>query len=237
MTDKEKLQQLFNAALLDDSSLTKAPTRAFPESKVSQGYVPPAATSTKTVVAEENAEAHVAASSPAADGQVEALPNAGLDEATSNELGRLLDEQHARVSLRRRREWVTAVLVLVGLVGGGIGWFASSPARVSALGTALAEIRSVGDVKGMMGKYQGALDKIGTRGAEIEETSKAMGVDTAAVGNEDPYLEAETEAFTGEKGSGVGARNRQMQEKFGKIAKSPLVAGEKAGAESTSVHP
>ena len=153
------------------------------------------------------------------------MPNAGLDEETSTELGKMLDEQLERVSRRRRRELVVTLLVVVGTVGGGFGWFVSSPARVSAFKAAMSDIRSAGDIKGMMDKYQVALDKVGSRGGDLDEASMAMGVDPSKVVDEDPYLEAETEAFTGEEGTGVGTRNRKFQEKFGKMVKSPLMGG------------
>jgi hypothetical protein len=164
---------------------------------------------------------------------IESMPNAGLDEASSTELAALLDAQLKRVAARRRRERVVTLLVFLGLTGGGFGWFVHSPDRVAAFKSALAEIRSAGDIKGMMAKYQVALDKIGSRSDQIDESTLALGIDPASVSpEEDPYMEAETEQFTGEKGAGVAERNKKFQEKFGKLVKSPLMAD---GAEAAGV--
>jgi hypothetical protein len=229
MTDKEKLQQLFNAALQGGSDFDKPPTRAFPQSRVACVTAAPVAAPAPEEVAV--AEVTVPAPAPRGGELVEPMPNAGLDDETSTELGKLLDEQHARVTRRRRREMMVTLLVLFGLTGGGFGWFVSSPARVTAFKSAMTEIRSVGDIKGMLAKYQVALDKIGTRGADIDDASMALGVDPSTVVDDDPYMEAETEAFTGEVGTGVGARNKKFQEKFGKLVKSPLMAGKNSVPE------
>ncbi|MES2476814.1 MAG: hypothetical protein V4640_13605 [Verrucomicrobiota bacterium] len=225
MTDKEKLQQLFSAALQDGSRLDKPLTRAFPESKVACAAVPKKPEAAPVAVVVETAA--IPAVAPERQ-LVEPLPNAGLDEATSAELGKLLDAQLARVSSRRKKEMLVTMAVVIGLVGGGIGWFVHSPARVVAFTSAMSEMRSLTDIKGTLAKYQVALDKVGTRGKEIENSSAALGVDPATVQDEDPYLEAETEQFTGEEGTGVGARNQKLQEKMGDLVKSPLVSGQSA---------
>ncbi len=224
MTDKEKLQQLFNAALQDGSNLNKPPTRAFPESKVARATAPQVAAPlvAATPVAVSVAVVPEPAPASAAVEQVKPMPNTGLDKETSTELGKLLDAQLGRVSRRRRRELVVTVLVVVGLAGGSFGWFVSSPSRVSAFHLALSEIRSVGDIKGMRAKYQVALDKVATRSGEIDDASNAMGVDPTTVQDDDPYLEAETEAFTGEKGAGTGSRNKILENQFGDVVKVPV---------------
>jgi hypothetical protein len=194
--------------------------------------VPQPTASVSIAVAEVPAPTPVPSAAPPVADPVEPMPNAGLDEETSAELGQLLDAQLERVSRRRRRELVVTLLLVVGLVGAGIGWFARSPPRVSAFRSALSEIRRVGDIKGMMAKYQVALDKIGTRGKDLDDASLAMGVDPATVKDDDRGLDAETEAFTGEQRTRVSARNTKLQEKFGKVVKSPVMVGKGAAQES-----
>jgi len=236
MTDKERLQQLFQAALQDDFTCERPPTRAFPKSAAA--VLPVAEMKAAPVAAAEPLQpslAEMPVTKPVVP-LVESVPNAGLDEATSAELGVLLDAQLKRVAGKRRRDTVVTLLVLLGLTGGGFGWFVHSPNRVEAFHTAIAEIRSIGDIKGLLAKYQVAFDKIGARSDQINESALALGVDPASVSaDEDPYMEAETEQFTGEKGAGTADRNQKLQEKFGNFAKAPVSAsGGKATATKGS---
>lgn len=225
MTDKEKLQKLFQAALEDNSSGPNTLARAFPNSPVATAQ---AATPEPVVAPEpvQNLVVQVPAP-PTVAPFVEPMPNAGLDEASSAELGALLDEQIKRKKRQRKRELVVTLLVCFGLTGGGFGWFVQSPARVQALQSAIQEIRSLGDIQGIIAKYQKALDKIAVRSKEVDQASLAMGVDPTTVVDDDPNFEAETAAFTGEKGNSVGERNRRIQEKFSKVVKAPLPTDKK----------
>lgn len=160
------------------------------------------------------------------------MPNAGLDAASSAELGALLDAQLKRKSRQRKRELIMTLLVVGGLTGGGFGWFVQSPTRVQAFRDAMSEIRSVGDIKGLVAKYQVALDKIASRSAQIDEATVAMGGDPTKGGDEDPYLEAETEQLTGEKGASSGERHKKLQEQLGKEVKTPQPTADKSVAKA-----
>lgn len=221
MTDKEKLQQLFQAAL-QDSDFSAIPARAFPSSLTAPPTPAPqeAATLAEPSVFQPMIAGEVLPQT--ASDFVKPMPNAGLDEATSNELGALLDEQYARKKKRRRRELIMTAVVCFGLTGGGYGWFIQSPSRVTALQEAIKEIKSVGDIKGLVAKYQKALDRIGDRSKQIDEATVAMGGDPSQKNLDDIYMEAETAAFTGEKGQSIGARNKMIQDKFGKVLKNQL---------------
>ena len=61
-----------------------------------------------------------------------------------------MDAQIKRKARRRRRELVMTLVVCLGLTGGGYGWFIQSPSRVQAFSDAMKDIRSVGDVKGLV---------------------------------------------------------------------------------------
>lgn len=225
MTDKEKLEQLFQAALKSNDNPGKSLKRAFPQVAAvpKMPVTPPGTEGPQT---EYSASIPPATATAGRELLVEPMPNAGLDEASSAELGALLESQLKRVAAKRRRELMVTLAVVAGLAGGGFGWFIHSPSRVTAFKSAITEIRSIGDIKGMMAKYQVALDKVAERGKQIDQSSHSIGSDPASVKqDEDLYMEKETQAFTGENGSGTGARNKQLQEKFGKFAKAPADSG------------
>ncbi|GAA5126882.1 hypothetical protein JIN84_09505 [Luteolibacter yonseiensis] len=209
MTDKEKLNKLFQAALQDSSEPGKPPTRVFPTSPAAAAPVPP----------QEPAPAPIpvaaAPPEPAPD-LVRPMENAGLDEAASKELGLLLDEQMERKKRGRRRELLVTLGVCLALAGGGYGWFVQSPQRVQAFQEAMRDLRASGDVSSMVAKYRQALDRVAVRSQQIDQATAAMGVKGGAGDEKDPYMEEEMRAMMGgEKGKTVGQRNKMLQDNFG----------------------
>ena len=202
MTDSQKLQQLFAAALIDCSDIDKPPTRIF----------------VRPVAVPEAEPALVEAPAPIAESLPLAPPeNAGFSDAESRELGVLLDESQRRKTAAHRRQALTTLGVMVALVGGACGWFVQSPQRMQAFGEAIREIRSVGDVAAMVAKYQAALDKIGTRSNDIDEATKTLGASTELTKGEDPNMEAEMRTLMGSEGRSTGQRNRLVKESFNKV--------------------
>lgn len=226
VTDKEKLQRLFDAALKDSSELKAAPPkRAVPVSPLEavpvpvvatpfQGKLQPAAQAVEpapVAVVQVPAPEETPAPQPAMSGV--------LDDAASTELAALLDEQHKRKVRKRRIEALVTAAVMLGATGGSTIWFVQSPQRVQAFKEAMRDIRSVGDVKSLVAKYQKSLDKIAARGQQVEQATAAMGVKKSAKDDEDPYMEAEMKQMMGGEGKTVGQRNRALQENFGHMAK------------------
>ena len=206
MTDNEKLQQLFQAALKAPPVEGKATlARAFP--------------AVAPVSAEPIREVAPAPEPPAA---VVPMPNAGLDNAVSTELGALLDEQMTRKNRKRRRELVGTLVVVLGLTGGGFGWFVQSPARIQAFREAIADIRSVGDIAAMVAKYQVALDKIAVHSKQIDQATEAMGGSANQDGMQDVNMDAEMHAMMGGEGKTTGERNKKLQSAFGGKFKAPV---------------
>lgn len=209
MTDQEKLQKLFDAALRDSTPVQKTPTRAVPQPALTQPAQP-----AEPIVAEKPV-------APAAEviserQHLEATPE--FDKAAADELGALLDEQIKRKKRKHRMESMVLAIVLTSVTGGTGIWFVQSPERVQAFVSAIAEIRSVGDVKSMVAKYQDALKRISARGQQIDQATKAMGV-TSTGDEEDPYFEAEMKQMMGGEGKTVGGRNKAMKQAFGDMQK------------------
>lgn len=204
MTHTEKLQQIFEAALKDNSEFTKPLTRAFPTSPSAQ----PVAVSQPAPAPEPEPEPVI---------EVPAAPaaNAGLSDAASAELGALLEEQHQRKTNKHRRETVVTLAVVLVLTGGGAGWFVQSPQRLQAMKEAVHDIRSVGDVKSIVAKYQAALEKIGDRSKQIDHATVSMGVNANQDDAVDPNMNAEMLALMGGKGKTTGERNQMVWNAFG----------------------
>jgi hypothetical protein len=226
MTDKQKLQSLFDAALKDPSlPSATAPTRAFPTPVFEAVAVPAAVMPAAPVQVAQQPMAvmpEVPVAAPAVETASAPTMAALLDDAASAELAALLDEQHRRLKRKRRVEALVTAIVLFGSTGGGAAWFVQSPERVTAFKEAMRDIRSVGDVKSLVAKYQDALDRIGARGKQVEQATIAMGIKpTAADDEEDPYMDAEMKQMMGGEGKGktIGERNSAMKKSFGDMAK------------------
>lgn len=223
-TDKDKLQKLFQAALNDVPADKVTLARAFPKS-ATPSQAPLQAEAIPAVPAPEPPPQAEAAPAVASD-LVKPMENAGLDETAAEELRILLDEQNLRLKRKRRRETVGALAVFLAITGGGFGWFVHSPVRVQAFNDAVRDIRSAGDVMGMVAKYRDALDKIAVRGDQINNATESMGVTSSLEGVKDIYMDAEMKEMMGSEGKTVGERNRMLQEKFGDgIKGAPKIPG------------
>ena len=215
MTDKQKLQHLFDAALKAPTDFSSgplrraSPTAAAPAEPASAACPLPAPQPSAALPGEADlAEQDAPSATPPP-----------LDKAAADALGALLDEQVRRQARKRRRSALVTATVLLGLTGGGFAWFVQSPERVHAFTSAISEIRSVGDVKSMVARYQAALDRISVRGKQIDQATSALGV-TPGIGNDaDPHMEAEMKEMMGGEGTTVGQRNRALQKTFGDKAK------------------
>jgi hypothetical protein len=215
-TNNEKLQKLFQAALLDTSEKNASLARAFPAVSVAQPQAvePTPVQSVSPPTSEPAPEA-----APSSD-FVQPLAQAGLCEAVSAELGILLDEQHRRKVSRRSREVLMTFAILFGLTGGSFGWFVHSPQRVLAARQTLKEIRSAGDIKGIVAAYKKSLAKIATRASDINVATESMGVSSDQNGMTDVDMNAEMKEMMGSEGKTVGERNRMLKEKFGYLEKT-----------------
>lgn len=249
MTDRDKLQQLFDAALHSTEGKTPL-ARAYPGQRSAR---PTAEVSGENPVQSSPSmpapQAFVTAPAPSAfvplpsaaplpaapssfvpvpplavEDSRKTPPPAVLDDAASEELAKVLDEQQARKKSKARRATLVTLLFFLGATGGASAWFVQNPERVQAFKDAMRDIRSVGDVKSLVAKYDKALERIQVRSKQIDQASMAMGIDPTKVDeNDDPYMEAEMKSMMGSEANGkaktVGQRNKLLKEKFGHMEK------------------
>lgn len=218
MTDKQKLQALFDAALKAPAESTSSPQRAVPTPSI-EAMPEPAA-----VIAPVFAPPSANSPAPAAPVAVAVAPMPAaapaLDPAAAEELGRLLDEQLRRKKRRRRIEALVTACLFFGSTAGGTIWFVQDESRVQAFKEAMRDIRSVGDVKSLVAKYQDALDRIGARGQQIDQATAAMGIKPSAGDEKDPFFEEEMKQMMGKDGGKtVGERNRLLKQNFAHMEK------------------
>ena len=215
MTDTQKLQQLFDAALKAPTDFPSGPPkRASPRSPTP---TEPAATANLA----SNPKPHAEVLKPLFDESNPvtqtgtSTPAAPLDNAAADALGVLLDDQVRRQASKRRRAALVTATVLIGIIGGGFAWFVQSADRVEAFTSAIREIRSVDDVNSMVANYQQTLDRISVRGKQIDHATTAMGVKPSAEDEVDPHMDAEMKEMMGGGGTTIGQRNSALQKTFG----------------------
>ena len=85
-------------------------------------------------------------------------------------------------------------------------------------------------------KYDEQLEKIAVHGDQINEATRAMGVDPASVSPEgNAEIEAEMAKMMGEEGPTTGERDRAIKEKFGIIGKLAGRSGNKPAAANQAM--
>lgn len=138
------------------------------------------------------------------------------DTALSAELGAILDEKVAREKKKKTRGKLVLVGLLLATTGGASAWVVMNPERFEAMKQVVAEIKSAGDIKGMVAKYQAALDKVAVRGEQINAATESMGVDPASMADaEDQGFDKEMREMMGEEGGPTtAARDKILREKF-----------------------
>ncbi|MBC7980763.1 MAG: hypothetical protein H7Y36_09400 [Armatimonadetes bacterium] len=217
MTDEQKLQQLFDAALKDSPRIDKAPAPLSPKATIPAAHAAPAP------LTETQREA---AAPPSA--------NLGLDEKASSELANLLESQNQRKTSKLRRNSLISLATCLVIVGGGLGWFVQSPQRVQAFRQAVKEARSVGDIGAILASYQKSVDRVAARSNHINEATEAMGVSSNQDDAEDPNFEAEMLAISGGEGKSTAQRDQLLKEKFGKIAEAARTKAGRTTAENSA---
>ncbi len=88
-----------------------------------------------------------------------------------------------------------------------------------------AEIKSVGDIKGMVENYKEALDKVAVRGQQIDAAIGSMGVDPASVDERaDQGFDKVMQEMTGGEGvPSAPSRNAKLQEQFKGVQESGTI--------------
>lgn len=237
MTDPRDLNKLFEAALNEK----EAPSRfGTPESQ--KKSAPRAMLKANQPVAEpKKVEAAEAASkekpgdeplvsggsvSKGAESDLIDLANTGdpfagqamgsLDSSISAELGEILDEKVRKEKRSKKRARLVMLGVFLGIVGGSSAWVVTNPERFEAMKKVVSEIKSAGDIKGMVEKYQKSLDKVAVRGEQIDAATESMGVDPNSMDHvEDQGFDKEMREMMGEDGGPTTAkRDKVLRDKF-----------------------
>lgn len=238
MTGREDLDKLFEAALHGTQapsrfgtpdSMKKAAPAAFNRPAPFQAAPAPAAPT-----APFQAAPFVAAA-PAPAGPEVVLDKSGvtsLDSAINAELAEIMDRKIDREKSRRRRGRLVLLLIFLVTTGGATGWVVLNPERLEAFKLTIAEIKSAGDIKGMVAKYQVALDKVAVRGKQIDAATASIGVDPASVDEQaDPGFDKEMREMMGEEGGKTtAARDKILRDKFGDVQKTGSLMKQKADA-------
>lgn len=135
----------------------------------------------------------------------------------SDEFAGIIDQKIARGRKKQRISSIVTLFLLIGVTFGGLGWFVSDPGRINALTTVISEIRSAGDFKSIVAKYQKALDKVAVRGDQIDEATGLMGGNAQAdPGAADAHFDQEMREMAGPNGGPtVAGRNAKLVQKFG----------------------
>jgi hypothetical protein len=85
---------------------------------------------------------------------------------------------------------------------------------MQALTEVMQDIRSLGDVKSIVAKYQKALDRVSSRSKQIDQATLAMGIESNPNDDEDPYFESEMKEMMDGEGRAIGQRNSNLQKNF-----------------------
>jgi hypothetical protein len=154
------------------------------------------------------------------------------------DLSSLLDEQSARLAVRRRRaNWV--ILAFFGLIAASASaWYVCSENNQKIVADLIMDFKSSGkDFKmiagasGMADQYDEALQEIGTRSSDIDAATKALGVDPTTVAEDG--MEADMKEMMGGEGVTVGERNNMLQNSLvGRMAKAKGQTDPKGAAVS-----
>lgn len=249
MADGSDLDKLFEAALNEKQAPSRFGTPEEMRKSAPAAFRRPApehadqagVSAFRAAPSEFQAAPPVFQAAPAPDQVPKAIRDANgeasLDRSINAELAAIMDTKVAKEKRRRKRGFAMTMLFLLGIAGGATGWVVSNPERFEALKLVMAEIKSVGDVQGMVEKYQAALDKVAVRGKQIDAATTAMGVDPASVNEqEDPGFDKEMKAMMGEEGGKTtAARDKILREKFGEAQESGSLIKKKDDAPEETV--
>lgn len=248
MTDGKDLEKLFEAALNEKQAPSRFGTpedlkksapaaflRAAPVAAAQDGasaFTPAPPVSQPAASAFQPAPSAFQAAAPVV--RRDAQGEASLNQSINAELASLMDAKVAKDKRRRRKGFLITVLFLVGVTGGATGWVVLNPNRYAALKAVIAEIRSVGDIQGIVAKYQKSLDKVAERGKQIDSAALAMGIEPTSVDDhEDPGFDKEMQAMMGEEGGKTtAARDKILRDKFNSVEETGSLMPTKDGAKN-----
>lgn len=154
------------------------------------------------------------------------------------ELAAMLEEREIKLKKRRSRIKVASnLLILAIVVGPTVGimvnptWRAKFDWTVSNLVKGVDDVKSIANTKE---SFDGALEKIADRGAQIDGATTNLGVDPTSVGaDEDLEMTAELKQMMGED-AGDFKKRRGNLEKMGFVAKKVTGMGDEEETEKAA---
>lgn len=230
MKNREDLEKLFEAALHEKEAPTRFGTPESQRKAAPAAFRKPVINSEVTTGGDQKAAEpldhrqqtpfHVFQAAPPEPSELREDPLSAqaaksLDTSLNAELEEILRNKIAREKRKKRREKLTALALFLGAIVGVSVWLAKNPEQMASMKQMLGEIRSSTDVKEITGQYQKSLDKVAVRGSQLDEASKAIGVDPDSVVAEDPGFDKEMSEMIGEDGGPTtSARDKLLREKF-----------------------
>ncbi len=210
----ERMKALFDAAIRSPDISVTEKTLDTPSS-----FVPTPAVASAPVAAVPAAEPAV---EPAPEPLPEAAPAAHIEQDA--ELSAMLEERDQKLKTRRGRAKMAAnIALLTVIVAPSVAVMVNPTLRakfdwfVANLGKGVDDVKSMANTKG---SYDEALDKVALRGNQIDDATRAMGVDpTTVVPGEDPEMREEMRQLMGDDVEGFDDR-RMSLEKMGVVAKA-----------------
>jgi hypothetical protein len=221
MTAQEKIQELAMAALRSAPPPAGVPKPAtFMAAPEKLRAIPTAAP--VEPVAKVEVAAPVAAM-PVTEAGLQPEAPAFKDEGCP-ELRAMIDEREAKKQTTQKRQSLAVTLSLLAMLAAAGGWFAVSPSAQAKVAKVVPLFKeSLRDVKTLANtkeNFDKQLEQVGARGNQIDDASRALGVDPTTVPDEaGAELDTAMKDMMGGEGRTTSERNKEVQEKLGVVGK------------------
>jgi hypothetical protein len=220
MTAQDKIQQLAMAALRSAPSPSGVPKPStFMAAPEKLRAIPTAAPIEPTAKAEPAAP--VTAEMPVTEAGLQ--PEAPFKDEGCPELRAMIEERDAKKAASQKRTSIAVTLSLLALLGSAGGWFAVNPSAQAKVAKIIPVFKeSLRDVKSLANtkeNFDKQLEKVAVHGNQIDDASRAMGVNPDAVpeGNSQEIDGAMKSMSGGERTT--TERNNDVQDKLGIVGK------------------
>jgi hypothetical protein len=234
MTAQDKIQQLAMAALRSAPSPSGVPKPStFMADPEKLRAIPTAAPVEPVAKAEPVAPL---ATMPVTEAGLQ--PEAPFKDEGCPELRAMIEERDAKKATSQKRTSIAVTLSLLALLGSAGGWFAVNPSAQAKVAKIIPVFKdSLRDVKTLANtkeNFDKQLEKVAVHGNQIDDATRAMGVDPNAAPKEagEEIDGAMKNMMDGQKTT--SERNKEVQDKLGIVGKllGNKTPGEKTEAEA-----